>query len=102
MMPMFRTINDTLPASCSAVEIGVYKGAFSKRFLKHMKPSHLILIDPWQAISSDTHKNAWYHKDSGKDMEAIYNTLRTELAAETSSGRVKIMRESSESAMSKG
>lgn len=38
---------EILPKNSVGVEIGVFKGDFSKKILEIVKPNQLILIDPW-------------------------------------------------------
>ncbi|WP_390915000.1 class I SAM-dependent methyltransferase [Pseudosulfitobacter sp. SM2401] len=94
-MNILSYLEQTLPQNSQAIEIGVFKGGFSRKFLRRCNPARLILIDPWVSVDDPAHRSAWYHSERGNDMEAIYNDIRTQLRPEIDAGRVEIYRSTS-------
>lgn len=94
-MNILRYLERTLPQQSHAIEIGVFRGAFSRRFLRRCNPEKLILVDPWINVDDPAHQSAWYHSARGNDMESIYNNVRTQMSTEVDNGRVEIHRSKS-------
>ncbi len=51
---------DSLPKNSIGMEIGVHKGAFTRRILERAQPRLLYLVDPWKYESTRQYKNSWY------------------------------------------
>jgi hypothetical protein len=67
-----------MPKNSIAAEIGVYKGEFSVRILKIVKPQKLYLIDPWKYEVDEIYQKSLYGGESGKsqeNMDKIYETV---------------------------
>jgi predicted O-methyltransferase YrrM len=94
-MNVLKFLAENLPQNSKAIEIGVFKGNFSRRFIRRCSPEKFILIDPWAAVSDQAHKHAWYHIDRGNDMDVIYNDVITRMEKNIQSGVVDIHRATS-------
>jgi hypothetical protein len=81
-----------LPQRSVGAEIGVWKGEFSSRMLKLVRPTELHLIDPWKYEAS--FHGAWYggSKSSQIEMDRIFESVRSRFAKETAKGQVTIHR----------
>jgi Methyltransferase domain len=80
-----------MPKNSTCAEIGVWKGGFSKRIIKHVVPSKLHLIDPWKYQTSFGKR--WYGglvAQSQEDMDNIYQQVVGELSKQSC---IKIHRE---------
>jgi Methyltransferase domain len=89
---------DHLPRGSVGVELGVWKGDFSARLLRVVKPAKLVLVDPWRFEESSEYDRAWYGGRLAKsqtDMDAIYADVRRRFATDVASGRADIRRETS-------
>lgn len=42
------------------MEIGVHKGAFTRRILNKVHPRMLYLVDPWKFETDSRYKHSWY------------------------------------------
>ncbi|MEK7530597.1 MAG: class I SAM-dependent methyltransferase [Patescibacteria group bacterium] len=73
-------------------EVGVYEGIFSQRILDIVRPSSLVLIDPWAEIPNSKQKYDQAHQ------EARYEAARTRLARGITGGSVEIIRDTSDNA----
>lgn len=70
----------SLPKFAVGMEIGVWKGDFSREILDYLNPEHLYLVDPWiyQPFSTDgkdCYSARWYGGSIAKsqeDMDKIY------------------------------
>ena len=78
-----------LPKGSIGVEIGVWKGSFSKKILSTVQPSCLHLVDPWQAWPELTGKA---FQDMQDEMESRFNRVQESMAGEN----VKIWRMTSD------
>lgn len=70
-----------MPKNSICAEIGVWKGDFSKRIIKHILPSELHLIDPWKYQTSFGKR--WYGgliAQSQEDMDNIYQQVVGDLS----------------------
>jgi SAM-dependent methyltransferase len=77
------------------VEVGVWKGDFSRQILKVAKPALLHLIDPWLVSEeADRRDEAWYGADriSQADMDRIHDDVALEFAAQIKAGQVRLHR----------
>jgi hypothetical protein len=67
---------DYLPPNSKGVEIGVWKGEFSKVIFNKLNPSTLYLCDPWLFFSE--YPDRWYGgtlAQKQQDMDSIYNDV---------------------------
>jgi predicted O-methyltransferase YrrM len=94
-MNVMRYLQETLPQHSHAIEIGVFKGRFSRKLLRRCNPAKLILIDPWVNVDDHAHRSAWYHSARGNDMDSIYNEVQAKMKQEIETGRVEIHRSTS-------
>lgn len=65
---------ELMPKNSICVEIGVWKGALSKKVLKIVQPKEFHLIDPW--LFQPEFKERWYGgalAEDQKDMDKIYS-----------------------------
>lgn len=81
------------------VEIGVWRGDFSRMILDTVKPMHLALIDPWQHFGDDEQSEAFAGRTEEERFEKIYQGVCKKYASEIASGQVSIMRELSKTAI---
>jgi hypothetical protein len=81
-----------LPKRSVGAEIGVWKGEFSSRILKVVRPTKLHLIDPWKYEPS--YQGAWYggSKSNQIEMDRIFESVRSRFAREAEKGQVNIHR----------
>jgi hypothetical protein len=52
-----------LPKKSRCVEIGIWKGEFSKKILEIVDPIEFHLIDPWKLYDDPVHQNSLYGKN---------------------------------------
>ena len=94
-----RTLLDRLPTKSSGAEVGVWKGEFSARLLKHLRPRTLHLIDPWSFQPEIP--NSWYggaSATSQQDMDTIYEGVRARFSGAIDKGVVHLHRTEAHSA----
>ena len=82
-----------LPKGGIAVEIGVWKGEFSKDILKLLKPEKLYLVDPWRNFEDQS--GAFHANRKDLEFEKIYLSVVESFQDEIDSGGVEILRETS-------
>lgn len=90
-----------MPKNAICVEIGVWRGEFSKILLEELAPSHLYLIDPW-AVQDDGAGGA--SLAGGQDklrMDGIHDHVQNAFAAQIAAGTVSIIRDYSAPALGK-
>ena len=75
-----KLISVLLPKNSIGVEIGVWKGVFSKKILLGSQPSLLHLVDPWIADPSFPGKQQGDISQDG--MDDIFNNVQKEMAGE--------------------
>jgi hypothetical protein len=66
-----------VPKNSICAEIGVWKGAYSKKILKITKPNNLHLIDPWKFLGQ--FPGRWYGGSIAKDqtdMDVIFRKVQ--------------------------
>lgn len=78
-----------LPRGRVGVEIGVNRGAYSKKILADAAPRLLHLVDPWPVDSGDDYIKTYGVRD---DMQAHYEMVQSDLADEIAQGRVVVHR----------
>ena len=84
-----------LPADSVGAEIGVWKGDFSARILRSVRPARLHLIDPWSFRRDDAHQDAWYGGKAAADqaaMDRIHEQVVRRFRKETAAGVVEVHR----------
>lgn len=96
-----RTFLSRLPTGGQAIEIGVWRGAFSSVILDVVEPDHLTLIDPWAHIVEDSHTEAFSGRTEAKKMNRIHDEVRQKFRKQIAAGQVTIMREFSGTALKK-
>lgn len=79
-----------MPKGGICVEVGVWRGEFSRMILNQVKPDRLILIDPWKNF--DTREDAFDGQTKDQEFEAIYASVRDKYAPEIAAGQVEIRR----------
>lgn len=83
-----------MPKGGVAVEIGVWRGEFSRSILDQIMPEKLFLIDPWKNFS-DHDEKAFSGRSEDAEMDAIHAEVRRRYAAEIETGRVVVLRDMS-------
>lgn len=58
---------EIMPKNSICTEIGVYKGAFSKKIIKFSNPKILHLIDPWRYQIDSIYEKPFYGGSKGKN-----------------------------------
>ena len=81
------------PEGGVAIEIGVFKGGYSRKILDVVQPRALHLIDPWQRSDDPLRANSLYgsNRPDGQ-VEKRYDLVREKFAEEIQCGRVVIHR----------
>jgi len=86
---------ELLPKGSIGAEIGVWRGDFSSRLLRIVRPARLHLIDPWRFEEHADYEGAWYGGGIARnqsDMDDIYESVCVRFADEVESGVVLIHR----------
>jgi len=60
-----------LPRASVGAEIGVWRGDFSARILRTVRPAKLHLIDPWAFQGGEPYREAWYGGKLAADQNAM-------------------------------
>jgi hypothetical protein len=87
-----------LPRASIGAEIGVWRGDFSARILRAVRPAKLHLIDPWAFQGGDVYRDAWYGGKLAGDqgaMDEIHRKVARRFAREIESGIVEVHRATS-------
>ena len=95
-----RRILDCVTRGGVCVEIGVWRGTFSRQILDIVNPLHLALIDPWQHFEDDGKTDAFSGRTENARFEDIYKEVCDQFHHEVETGQVSIMRELSDTAIS--
>jgi hypothetical protein len=93
-----------LPRASVGAEIGVWRGDFSARILRTVRPAKLHLIDPWAFMSAEAYRDAWYGGKLAADQEAmdkIHDGVVLRFAREIAAGVVEVHRSTSTEASSR-
>lgn len=90
-----RDIASRLPkGKCTALEIGVWRGANASRILKYHKHVHLTLVDPWAPADGSYATSGSSDSKLGKEaFELVYQRALANL--KPYEGRFKVVRASS-------
>jgi hypothetical protein len=92
-----------LPRASVGAEIGVWRGDFSARILRAVRPAKLHLIDPWAFQAGDAYRDAWYGGKLAADqaaMDEIHLGVTRRFARQIAAGVVEVHRSSSAEAAS--
>jgi hypothetical protein len=84
-----------MPEGSVCAEIGVWKGAFSRRILNKIHPTSLHLIDPWEFVQDEGYEDAMYGgkvAKSQEDMDGIFDGVQRKFEEEIASGVVHLHR----------
>ncbi len=88
-----RELLKTMPHGKLSLEIGVWKGEFSRILLEELKPSKLCLIDPW-GVQPDSESGASLAgARSQQDMDQIFDAVRETYGKEIALGQVSVIRD---------
>ena len=77
------------------MEIGVHKGAFTRRILNKVQPRLLYLVDPWKFETDSIYKHSWYGGLMGGSqarMDRRHQQMVERYAREIQQGRINILR----------
>ena len=85
-----RQMLQRVPKGGICVEVGVWRGDFTRIILNQVKPDKIILIDPWKNFDDRT--DAFDGKTKDKDFDDIYQSVCDRYAAEMASGQLEIKR----------
>jgi hypothetical protein len=84
-----------LPRGSVGAEIGVWKGDFSARVLRRVRPRHLHLVDPWAFAADPRYAHSWYGgaaATSQADMDDVHRSVVERFAGEIAAGLVTVHR----------
>ena len=90
----------TLPHDSVGAEIGVWRGNFSEKIIRVVKPKKLHLIDPYLYRETSNYQNALYGGKSGsqKVLDDIYHSVVEKFKKEIATGQIVMHRKLSEEA----
>ena len=83
----------------SILEIGIYKGDFSKQLISNFDPNKLILVDPWIAFDDSIYKNSWYGNSDNSNQniqDKYYANLLDYFKKQIYENKVEIYRKTSD------
>jgi hypothetical protein len=89
-----------MPKGGVAIEIGVWRGEFSRQILDVIEPKKLCLIDPWKTFE-DHDGAAFSGREEAEKMDEIAASVAALYAAEIKAKQVIVMREMSGDALKK-
>lgn len=90
-----RVALDLLPKGSTGVEVGVWAGDFSAQLLRVVRPSRLLLVDPWRFQPDGPYARSWYgggRASSQADMDAVFDGVKRRFADQISAGQVEVRR----------
>src|SRR5262245_8474502 len=90
-----------LPKRGVGAALGVHLGDFSKSLLHWSRPRKLFLIDPWRFEAGDDYRDSWYGgpRHTAQELEDRYRSVHKRFSRDVNSGRVVILRQTSEAAL---
>jgi hypothetical protein len=98
-VPEYRSVVlRALRSDSVGAEVGVWRGDFSRRLLRRVRPRRLYLIDPWAYASDPRYGDALYGRGgagSQAAMDQVHDQVVRRFAADISAGRVVILRQRS-------
>ncbi|HEX8387498.1 MAG TPA: class I SAM-dependent methyltransferase [Sphingomonas sp.] len=88
------TVLALLPRGALGMEVGVWKGQFSRRILNVARPTTLHLVDPWRVSDAPGREASWYGagRVTQAEMNAMHDAVVGSFATEVDAGRVRIHR----------
>ena len=89
-----------MPKGGVAIEIGVWRGEFSREILKALEPAKLCLIDPWKNFDDHDDK-AFSGREADEKMDEIFREVVELYKDEIKAKQVIVMREMSTDALRK-
>ncbi|MGH2994959.1 MAG: class I SAM-dependent methyltransferase [Gaiellaceae bacterium] len=84
-----------LPQGSVGAEIGVWKGDFSARILRVVRPARLHLVDPWAFMGGEPYREARYGGKVALDqtaMDELYEDVLRRFTRPIASGVVEVHR----------
>lgn len=88
-----REMLKTMPHGKLSIEIGVWRGEFSRILLDELMPSKLCLIDPWGVQPDADGGASLAGARSQSDMDRIYEAVKDTYATEIAKGQVSVIRD---------
>ena len=88
-----RELLRTMPHGKLSVEIGVWRGDFSRILLEELHPSKLCLIDPWGVQPDAMGGASLAGARSQVDMNRIHDAVTAKYSEEIADGKVSIIRD---------
>lgn len=84
-----------VPEGAVCAEIGVWRGDFSARILRAVRPRKLHLVDPWAFLSEERYRKARYGGAQAPDqsaMDRLYEGVSRRFAGPIAAGVVELHR----------
>lgn len=94
-----RTMLKKMPMNGICVEIGVWRGEFSKILLEELSPRHLYLIDPWAVQEDEAGGASLAGAQDKSKMDVIHDHVQATFAPQIAAGTVSIIRDYSAPAL---
>lgn len=88
-----RAVLKKMPHNAVCVEIGVWRGEFSKILLDELSPSHLYLIDPWAVQEDEAGGASLAGAQDKSKMDVIHEHVQSTFAAQIAKGTLSIIRD---------
>jgi len=85
-----RQMLQRMPKGGICVEVGVWRGEFTRMLLNQLQPDKMILIDPWKNFDERT--DAFDGQTKDQEFEDIYNSVRAKYASEIDAGQLEVKR----------
>jgi hypothetical protein len=85
-----KAVLQQLPKGGVCVEVGVWRGDFTRMLLNQLKPSKLTLIDPWKSF--EDRDAAFDGQTEDAKFEGIYQSVLAKYETEISNGQVDVLR----------
>jgi len=94
-----RAILSSLPKGGVCIEVGVWRGEFTRMILNQLVPEKLYLVDPWKNF--DDRSAAFDGATKDQEFEAIYSSVCDKYAPEIERGQVEVKRDLSSKVLGK-